>query len=125
MKSAISCVLVLFFCGCINALVGETTTTFTATTTLDSGPSDTLSMTDYSITVDDTDRNCISDDDCALVITRCDYCMCGTPVNEKYAGKYARLLQEKCIDYNGELCDIECRPYKLLCLEESCVLKVD
>ena len=75
-----------------------------------------------TLIVDPADRVCQTDDDCAIVSTRCSNCECGVPVNKEYMGKYENAWRQLCHDYHGGVCEYNCPTPYARCVERQCLL---
>ena len=51
---------------------------------------------------------CGLDEDCVTVVTGCDGCSCGEPINKEFKQQYLKNLNKKCKFYSGSVCDRIC-----------------
>jgi len=66
---------------------------------------------------------CEEDSDCEAVYTDCASCSChGTPINKYYKEHFQEIYTNKCKNYKGPVCDVDC-PYSaiLKCSNNTCI----
>ena len=76
------------------------------------------------IEIDPAHQVCASDEDCALVITHCSTCDCGTAINGSYEELYNDLLFQACRNYSGGVCEMDCPPSELACISGTCSILI-
>ena len=64
-------------------------------------------------------KSCVENSDCIDVRTKC-ACSCGGAINHKFAQEHERLRAEACNNYSGPICDMNCYPNEVMCVEGSC-----
>jgi hypothetical protein len=77
------------------------------------------------LTIEPTDQNCESSEECVLVWTDCSTCDCGTPVHRHHQEKYQKAYRELCVDYSGPVCEIYCPPAELICEQGVCTILIE
>lgn len=78
-----------------------------------------IKIVDKPLLVDITDQTCKADDDCILAMVECS-CDCGIPINKIYWQKYLDVQEEKCRNYQGPYCKIDCL-VEPKCIKNICV----
>ena len=68
-----------------------------------------------------TDQTCEVDEDCTMAMTECS-CDCGMPINKVHKQKYLDIQKEKCKNYKGRQCKMDCSQ-GLKCLNNVCAVK--
>ncbi len=71
-----------------------------------------------TVVIDNSIKNCESDEDCILVYTSCSS-DCGVPINSKFKEKLDALTEEVCYNYSGPHVDRACPPKKLKCEKDG------
>jgi hypothetical protein len=75
---------------------------------------------ELSVSIDEQDRACVTDDDCTSFDPTCSFCHCGEPINKQNVDKYMQLRTELCQGYAGGVCDMACPPQEISCVENAC-----
>ncbi len=72
--------------------------------------------------IEEVDRQCQMDYDCVVIQTECDYCSCGTPVNERMARRLRMQVRDFCEGSTGGVCDFHCPTPYPVCRANRCEL---
>ncbi len=73
-----------------------------------------------SVTISSAHQKCTDISDCVSIITLCNGCDCGTPINREYVSIYSEEMEENCRNSKIQ-CDAMCEKQSIDCVEGKCV----
>jgi len=77
--------------------------------------------TEDEFNIDLKHQSCVTDSGCDIILTHCGKCdYPGKPVNKKYREMYERVYEQRCGDYDGMICKMLERGYRLDCVDREC-----
>lgn len=77
--------------------------------------------TEDEFNIDLKHQSCVTGSDCDMIVTHCGKCdYPGKAVNKKYKEMYEKIYEQRCEDYDGMLCKMLERGYRLDCVDRKC-----
>jgi len=68
------------------------------------------------------DQICVTDDNCTIIMSTCEQCECGVPINKEHKQKYLNQYELLCSDFGGPMCGYECPTPLTKCIKNRCIL---
>lgn len=86
-----------------------------------SPPEQVITAEDAPMMIDPADQQCLQKEDCTITAIQCS-CNCGAPINKDHRSKYDKLIKQKCENYDGKMCKIDCSNYQeVTCENNVCI----
>lgn len=73
--------------------------------------------------INSADQACKADEDCIMTMVECS-CDCGVPINKIHWQKYLDAQEERCKNYDGSYCKMNCA-FKPKCINNMCTVKLE